>query len=204
MKNKELFLILIVISFFLIPFSYSICNQTQIDINSANISELDKIINVGPTIAQRIIDSRFFSSVDELIKVSGIGNITLEEIKQQGLACVNEVNEGKIEDGPEIISDESIIKEESKENLDEKIVDSKNEGSISNISQENEEIISFNPEPLTLINNNSNEDTKNIKSEENNKKLQNNLPLLGIITIILFMIALILLKEFKDRKNEFK
>jgi len=64
------------------------CNETQININSAPAEELDKIINVGPTIAEKIIEGRPFDSVDGLIDIRGIGNTTLNEIKQEGLACV--------------------------------------------------------------------------------------------------------------------
>lgn len=59
-----------------------------IDINTAPASELEKLVGVGPTIAQRIIEARPFSSVDDLIRVKGIGEKTLQKIKEQGLACV--------------------------------------------------------------------------------------------------------------------
>jgi competence ComEA-like helix-hairpin-helix protein len=59
-----------------------------IDINTASSEELQKIYGVGPVIAQRIIEARPFSSIDDLIKVKGIGEKTLQKIKEQGLACV--------------------------------------------------------------------------------------------------------------------
>jgi len=61
----------------------------QIDINSATLSQLDELTDVGPVIAQRIIDARPFFSVDDLERVKGIGPKTLQKIKDQGLACVN-------------------------------------------------------------------------------------------------------------------
>lgn len=51
--------------------------------------QLDEITGVGPTIAQRIIDARPFSSVDDLLRVKGIGDKTLQKIKDQGLAFVD-------------------------------------------------------------------------------------------------------------------
>ena len=60
-----------------------------IDINNANLQQLDKLTGVGPVIAQRIIDARPFSSVDDLDRVKGIGPATLNKIKAQGLACIN-------------------------------------------------------------------------------------------------------------------
>ncbi len=61
----------------------------KIDINTASLEELQKIKWVGPVIAQRIIEARPFYSVDELIKVNGIGPKILQDIKKQGLVWVD-------------------------------------------------------------------------------------------------------------------
>ncbi len=61
------------------------CN---VNINTASKKELQKIIGVGPAIAQRIIKARPFSSIYDLIKVSGIGKKTLQKIIEQGCAYV--------------------------------------------------------------------------------------------------------------------
>lgn len=61
----------------------------QIDINSATLSQLDQLTGIGPIYAQRIIDDRPYASVDDLLRIKGIGPATLQKIKDQGWACVN-------------------------------------------------------------------------------------------------------------------
>lgn len=60
-----------------------------IDINTATLAQLDELSGIGPAYAQNIINARPFSSVDELVRVKGIGEKTLAKIKAQGFACVN-------------------------------------------------------------------------------------------------------------------
>lgn len=56
-----------------------------ININTASIVELQKLKGVGETYAQRIVDYRVengeFKTIDELLKVKGIGKKRLEDIK---------------------------------------------------------------------------------------------------------------------------
>ena len=75
---------------------------SSIDINTAPLEELEEIIGIGPALAQRIIEVRPFNSLDDLIKVKGIGEITLQKIKDQGLAWVGpqEELEPKLEPEP--------------------------------------------------------------------------------------------------------
>lgn len=63
--------------------------EEKIDINFASWEDLQKITEIGPVMAERIITARPFSSVNELIKVNGIGEKTLEKIISQGLAWVS-------------------------------------------------------------------------------------------------------------------
>lgn len=56
----------------------------RIDINTADVEELDELPEVGPSTAESIIEYRRnngdFTSVDELEEIPGIGPETLEKI----------------------------------------------------------------------------------------------------------------------------
>lgn len=60
----------------------------KIDINTADVKTLQKITGLGPVYSKRIIDNRPFNSLDNLIEIDGIGEKTVENIKEQGLATV--------------------------------------------------------------------------------------------------------------------
>ena len=86
MNNKKYFLTLTFCLFFL--FLNSFVNANCININTALKQDLEKLTGIGPALAQRIIDARPFSSLDDLVKVSGIAEKKLNNIKEQGLACL--------------------------------------------------------------------------------------------------------------------
>ncbi len=52
-----------------------------IDLNTATQIELESLPGVGPVTAQAIIADRPYSSVDDLLRVDGIGETTLEEMR---------------------------------------------------------------------------------------------------------------------------
>ena len=63
------------------------CGPGQIDVNSAPAQELVRIAQIGEVIAQAVIKDRPYTSLDDLIRVPGIGEARLKAIKEQGLAC---------------------------------------------------------------------------------------------------------------------
>ncbi len=142
MKRLLIFILIFLVIF---PMISGLCEENQIDINGASLEELDNLYGIGPSKAEEIINSRPFDSVDELINVKGIGEKTLEKIKNQKLACVCEEEEEK-----------EIIKEEEKQELNEKELDliEKETNKSKNIELD---VIKLN--------------TKNIKTGNNNKNL---------------------------------
>lgn len=61
-------------------------DEKPININTASIEELQKIIHIGEKRAEEIIRLRPFSSLDELQQIHGIGPGRLRDIKKQGRA----------------------------------------------------------------------------------------------------------------------
>ena len=55
------------------------------NLNTATSAELESIKGIGPVTAQKILDHRSrigrFTSVDQLLEISGIGTKTLEKIR---------------------------------------------------------------------------------------------------------------------------
>lgn len=100
--NQSRLLFLLTLIIFLLPSVYASCEEGQIDINTASLVELDNLTGIGPVKAQAIMDARPFETVDDLIRVSGIGEVTLEGIKSQGLACVDNSDEEIVPDSEQV------------------------------------------------------------------------------------------------------
>lgn len=56
-------------------------NVACININTASITELDSLEGIGISTAQKIIDNRPYSSISDILNVSGIGEATYKKFK---------------------------------------------------------------------------------------------------------------------------
>jgi competence ComEA-like helix-hairpin-helix protein len=54
----------------------------SINLNTASQKELETLPGVGPVIARRIIEGRPYRTVDDLLRVKGIGAKRLDEIRR--------------------------------------------------------------------------------------------------------------------------
>ena len=66
------------------------CSSDLTNINSASEDELDELPGVGPATAAAIVEERTangpYASVDDLLRVSGIGEKKLERLRD--LVCI--------------------------------------------------------------------------------------------------------------------
>ena len=170
--RKEIILIFIIL--FLISQVSAVCSEGQIDVNTASASGLDELYGIGEVKSQAIIDARPFNSVDDLINVYGIGEATLNQIKSQGLACVDTEEEQKesVQETQEI----SEIDEEKKLEQTEKTTTS--------------------PEVIKLI-------PKDIKSEDDKRILdKSDYAKYGFVVFGFLIGLLFILKNRRKNRNE--
>jgi len=66
----------------LISFISAECLEGQIDINTASEEELTKLVDIGPSRAKDIINSRPYKSIEELTNAKNIGDIRLKNIME--------------------------------------------------------------------------------------------------------------------------
>lgn len=60
-----------------------------VDLNTADLEELQRIIHIGPARALAVIEWRPFTRVEELGRINGIGKTRLVDVLEQGKACVS-------------------------------------------------------------------------------------------------------------------
>lgn len=198
MRNILFFLLVFIIINNLGIISSS-CDSSEINVNTASLEDLDKLAGIGPVKAQAIIDSRPFNKLEDLINVVGIGEVTLANIKQQGIAC--------IDDEEEDTEDEETINEEEEEEDKDEEEDEKNkkeeerdeETEIKKI-ESTKKTIQKKEEVKTIILN-----PKSIKTEVNKKELnKNKFAIYGLIIFCILLFFLFILEKRKNEKSEFK
>jgi competence ComEA-like helix-hairpin-helix protein len=61
------------------------CNRVHypINLNTASVEDLMELPDIGPKLADAIIEGRPYKTVDEVVKVKGIGPKTLEKIRDK-------------------------------------------------------------------------------------------------------------------------
>ena len=87
----------------------------KIDINSAPLEDLVKVIHIGKVRAEELISLRPFSSLNDLTRIKGIGKTRVEDIKKQDLAWVETEEQIETEKGVE----NDLKEKETKEKLEE-------------------------------------------------------------------------------------
>src|SRR5699024_11507425 len=58
-----------------------------VDINTANETEIQKIIHIGPARAEDVVNNRPYQSVDDLQSIKGIGPSRMADIKDVDISC---------------------------------------------------------------------------------------------------------------------
>ncbi len=59
-----------------------------VNVNTAAVEDLVRIIHIGPARAEAMLRLRPFRSIEDLVRIDGIGPARLQDIVSQGLACV--------------------------------------------------------------------------------------------------------------------
>lgn len=58
-------------------------SESQININTASLSQLDKLPGIGPVTGQKIIDNRPYQDIQELLNKKIVGQKVFEQIKER-------------------------------------------------------------------------------------------------------------------------
>lgn len=64
-----------------VPRQQSAAGEARVSVNDAPPIRLERLPGIGPALAQRIVAARPFARVDDLLRVRGIGPVTLERLR---------------------------------------------------------------------------------------------------------------------------
>ena len=93
-KTLILFFLLSIFFPFTLEKGFLILSASEkIDINESPREQLQEITGIGPTLAERIIEKRPFHSLNDLTRVEGIGEVTLENIKKENIKKISLPNQ---------------------------------------------------------------------------------------------------------------
>ena len=187
---KEVFYFFILIFLVNLQSLSALCEEGQIDINTASAEELDKLSGIGPAKAKAIIDARPFNSTDSLIDVIGIGEATLSKIKSQGIACVDMEPEENVE--TDVDKNERKDENKSQKVLEEKIVE-ENSSKTKELSE-----LSFQETKLETIK----LAPQTIKMEKNSSYKNRNV--VYMLIGFCFLLAFLFFLRGRKHKNEFR
>ena len=187
---KSLAFLMLALLFFSISFVYASCEDGQVDINSASAEELDKIAQIGPVRAEQMIMLRPFSSVDDMIRIVGIGESNINLIKSQGLACVSEE-----ETSPSAVELEENKRNDTKLDEEANVNSSLSSEPFRNSSSKNIELKAIDLNPKSI--------KSDVDSQVSDKR---NYAIYGLLGFGVLLGLLFLIKNFiggNRHKNEF-
>lgn len=172
----------------LIASASAVCDEGQVDVNTASFEKLQEFTGIGEVKAQAIIDYRtnkLFENVDELIEVNGIGPVTLENMKTEG-ACVSE----------EVQNSESSNENVQTQDTNTEIVSNSNTQILETNFQDDEENEEVNPVTFNTIKLNP----KDIKTKPSRNF--SDYAIVGLIGFSVLLAGLFAFRNFRYRKNE--
>jgi hypothetical protein len=186
------FISFLISAIFFISLCIAQCNSGQVDINSASISELDKLVDIGPARAQYIIDARPYTSLEDLDRAKDIGPSRLAKIKEQGLACVGSETYSE-EDN--LLLEESSNKEDEREAEKSEQVEEKITSRVIEETYVEQQKSSEIAQTESIINLNSDDTSKKKVIYESRNELIRKYSVYVFIVFLLIVISFLLLKR---------